>query len=60
VSFVVKSSYFGLPLCELLSGLWIYLGFFLSMGLDAISLWALGIRQRARLVLGAGRLEQMV
>ena len=44
-------------LLELLSGFWIHLGFFLSLGLDAISLRAVGICKRTRLVLGAGRLE---
>jgi hypothetical protein len=36
------------------------MGLFLSMGLDALSLWAVGIRERTRLVLGAWRMEQMV
>jgi hypothetical protein len=30
------------------------------VGLDAVSLWPLGICKRTRLVLGAWRLEQMV
>jgi hypothetical protein len=30
------------------------------MGMDAISVWPLGFCERTRLVLGAGRLEQMV
>jgi hypothetical protein len=36
------------------------MGFILSVGLDALSLWSLGIRERARLVLGSWRMEQMV
>ncbi len=47
-------------LLELLSGLWLYVGFLLSLGMDALSLWPVGLCQRTWLVLGAGRMEQMV
>ena len=46
-------------LLGVLSGLWIHVGFILSVGLDAVPLWPLGICWRPGLVLGAWRLEQM-
>ena len=47
-------------LLELLAGLWIYLGLFVSLGMDALPLRPLGVCRRPWLVLGAGRMEQMV
>jgi len=47
-------------LLELHARLWIYMGFRVSVGMDALSVWPVGVCERTRLVLGAGRLEQMV
>src|SRR6201992_2345433 len=35
------------------------LGFIISMGMDAVSLWALGFHQWPRMVLAARRMEQL-